>query len=197
MTIAVTEIEYAEEKKAKLDGADKGSVGNDETDLAEAAQIRYLTSENAVFRITEGRMLCVTVDGEQNDSVYVHCSFPHTNKRIYLSIRTFENKEIGMIRSLDEFPPDVAELLVEQVKIRYFAPEITQVIKIKDEFGYSYWETETSSGICRFTVRSGGNNVKQVAENRLLITDVDGNRFVIPDLEKLSDKEYRMVEMCM
>ncbi|CAG7643000.1 DUF1854 domain-containing protein [Paenibacillus allorhizosphaerae] len=197
MTTAVTETENAPEKKSMPVGTEKGSERNNESDLAGAAQIRYMTPANTKFDITEGRMLNVTIDGVQTDSVYVHCSFPHTNKRIYLSIRTFENKEIGMIRSLDEFPPDVAVLLEEQVRVRYFAPEITRVIKIKDEFGYSYWETETTSGICRFTVRSGGSNAKLVGENRLLVTDVDGNRFVIPDLEKLSDKEYRMVEMCM
>lgn len=200
MTTVVSETENAPEKQSLSEGAAKrgdGGGNNEASDLADAAQIRYLTPENASFAVTKGRMLNVTVDGVQTDSVYVHCSFPHTNKRIYLSIRTFENKEIGMIRSLDEFPPEAAELLEEQVRIRYFAPEITKVIKIKDEFGYSYWETETTSGICRFTVRSGGSNAKLVTESRLLITDVDGNRFVIPDLEKLSDKEYRMVEMCM
>ncbi|MEF3303517.1 DUF1854 domain-containing protein [Paenibacillus sp. GYB003] len=199
MTIAgaVTEAERASEEKDVRETVESEKADGKRSDLAEAAKIRYLTPDNASFRKTEGRMLNVTVDGEEHKAVYVHCSFPHTNKRIYLSIRTFENKEIGMIRSLDDFPAGVAELLEEQVKIRYFAPEITKVVKIREEFGYSYWETETTSGVCRFTVRSGGNNVKLVGENRLLVLDVDGNRFVIPDLEKISDKEYRMVEMCM
>ncbi len=33
--------------------------------------------------------------------------------------------------------------------------------------------------------------------NRLLVVDVDGNRFIIPELDRLSDKEYRMIEVCM
>lgn len=192
---AVSEAETAAEEMEKH--KEKERAAQTATDLAEAAKIRFLTPQNASFRKTEGRMLNVTVDGEETPNVYVHCSFPHTDKRIYLSIRTFENKEIGMIRSLDDFPPETAALLEEQVQIRYFAPEIVKVIKIREEFGYSYWETETTSGICRFTVRSGGSNVKLVSETRLLVLDVDGNRFVIPDIDALSDKEYRMVEMCM
>lgn len=195
-TAAVTEASPEEEKKEEVPIGQE-QTGSRESDLADAAKIRYLTKDNTSFKKTPGNMLTVTVDGEETPSVYVHCSFPHTNKRIYISIRTIENKEIGMIQSLDDFPKETADLLEEQVKIRYFAPEITKVVKIKEEFGYSYWETETTAGLCRFTVRGGGGNVKLVSESRLLISDVDGNRFIIPDLEKLTDKEYRMVEMCM
>jgi hypothetical protein len=166
-------------------------------DLADAAKIRYLSAENTVFTKTAGNILAVKVDEEEHPAVYVHCSFPHTNKRIYLSVRTIENKEIGMIRSLDDYPKETVNLLEEQVQIRYFAPGITSVVTVKEEFGYSYWEAETNAGLCRFTVRGGGGNVKLVSGNRLLITDVDGNRFVIVQLDRLSEREYRMVEMCM
>lgn len=168
-----------------------------QTDLAEAAKIHYLTAPNTTFVKTAGDMLNLTVDGTEHAGVYVHCSFPHTDKRIYLSIRTHDNKEIGMIRTLDAFPADTVALLEEQIGIRYFAPEITKVNKVREEFGYSYWETETKAGACRFTVRGGGNNVKFVNEHRILVLDVDGNRFVIPDVRKMTDKEYRMIETCM
>lgn len=172
-------------------------AARNESDLADAANIRYLNRLNTTFFKTAGQMLSVTVEEEEHPSVYVHCSFPHTNRRIYLSIRTIENKEIGMIRSLDDFPEETSELLEEQVQIRYFAPEITKVVTVKEEFGYAYWEAETTAGVCRFTVRGGGNNTKLISASRLLITDVDGNRFVIADINSISEKEYRMVEMCM
>lgn len=171
--------------------------GAEEQALADAAKITYLTGEMCSFRKTEGQLLAVKVGEVEHPVVYLHCSFPHTNKRIYISVRTSDNKEIGMIRSLDEFPAKTVKLLEEQIQIRYFAPEISKVVRIRDEFGYSYWEVETQAGYCRFTVRSGGGNVKLVTEVRVLITDVDGNRFIIPELEALSEKEYRMVEMCM
>ncbi len=96
-----------------------------------------------------------------------------------------------MIHSLEDFPEETAQLLEEQLQIRYFTPEISKVVTVKEEFGYSYWEAETTAGLCRFTVRSGGGNAKLVTPVRLLVTDVDGNRFVIPDMNKLTDKEYR------
>lgn len=169
-------------------------------ELTESITINYLDERQTTFRRTSGKLLAVTIDGVTHDHVYLHCSFPHTDKRKYISVRKGEKgeyEEIGIIRSIDDFPPEVTALLEEQIRIRYFAPEITQVVHIREEFGYSYWETETTAGYCRFTVRSGGNNLKLVSEHRLLILDVDGNRFIIPDLDQLSAKEYRMVEMCM
>ncbi|AYB44331.1 DUF1854 domain-containing protein [Paenibacillus lautus] len=165
------------------------------TELADAAGIRYLTPGNTDFTETNGRMLSVCTGGEVHSPVYVHCSFPHTNQRSFLSIRTADNKEIGMIRHLDDFSQGTASLIERQMIIRYFTPEITKVIAVTEEFGYSYWEVATTAGLCRFTVRNGSGNVKFAAENRLLIIDVDGNRFVIPQVDRLSEKEYRMVEM--
>lgn len=167
-----------------------------QSDLSVAASMNYLTADNTVFTKTEGQMLTVKVNDEEYQGVYLHCSFPHTNNRIYISIRTGENKEVGIIKSMDDdFPKDVVSLLEEQIKMRYFAPEITKVIGIKEEFGYSYWDAETNSGSCEFTVRNGGGNVKLVTERKLLVIDVYGNRFVIADIKQLSEKEYRLVEM--
>lgn len=165
------------------------------SDLAEAAKINYLTKENALFIETEGQMLSVHVDEEVHPAVFLHCSFPHKDKRIFISVRTNENKEIGMIRTLDEFPNDVVSLLEKHIQIRYFAPDITRIDKIREEFGYSYWETETTSGYCYFTVRMGRGNVIAVTDKKVLITDVDGNRFIIQDVSKLTEKEYRMLEL--
>lgn len=161
----------------------------------EATGMTLLTRSNAVFHLTEGGMLAVSVNGEQHPCVYVHCSFPHTHRTSYLSIRNIDNKEIGMVRSLDDVDGATAKLLEKQIQIRYYAPSITKLLAVKEEFGYSYWEAETDAGTCRFTVRGGGGQVKPVTPVRLLITDVDGNRFIIPDYTALSDKEFRMIEM--
>ncbi len=40
--------------------------------------------------------------------------------------------------------------------LRYFTPVIQKIHSIKEENGFSYWDTETDRGACRFTVRMGG-----------------------------------------
>lgn len=165
--------------------------------LVDAAGMRWLTPDNAVFSRTPGGLLSVAANGETHPVVYLHCSFPHSRERSYLSVRTAEGKEIGMVSSMDDFPPETVALLEEQVRLRYHAPVITKVIGVREEFGYAYWETETTAGACRFTIRTGGSHVKPVAGDKLVITDVDGNRWTIPHFSGLSEREYRLVEMCM
>src|SRR5690606_29818083 len=143
-----------------------------EFDLSVAAGIQYLTADNTEFTRTPGRMLSITTNGETVQAVYLHASFPHTNRRKYISVRTVENKEIGIIEDLDAFPDETVRLLEEQMQIRYFAPVITKVRHIREEFGYAYWDTETTSGACRFTLRTGGNHIRLVTESQLLVTDV-------------------------
>jgi len=140
-------------------------------------EIVYLTPDIARFEETEGHLLSVRVREERHPVVYLHCSFPHTSKDDYISVRTIDNQEVGMIRTLADFPEPVQELLRRHIRLRYFTPAITRILDVKDEFGYSYWNVETTAGHCQFTV-GRGNNI----------------RFVIEDVGKLSDKEYRMIE---
>lgn len=162
---------------------------------APGATILYLTHADTAFHQSPGHMLHMTVREERFEGVFLHCSFPHSMPRSYISVRSADGKEIGVIRSVNDFPEDERCLLEEHIRLRYFAPEITRVIRIKEEFGYTYWETETTAGNCRFTVRGGGGHVKFVTERKLMVIDVDGNRFVVSDIGKLSDKEYGMIEM--
>ena len=55
------------------------------TELAGAADIHYLTSENAVFYRTPGGMLALTAGGVSHQPVYLHLSFPHTDARRWIS----------------------------------------------------------------------------------------------------------------
>lgn len=157
-------------------------------------ELIYLTPDNAQFWETEGHLLAVRVQEEEYPVVYLHCSFPHTSKEEYISVRTSENAEVGLIRCLSAFPEETAELLRKHMRLRYFAPSIERILEIKEEFGYSFWSVETSAGLCCFTV-GRGTNVRLVSSKKVLITDVDGNRFQIEDISKLSAKEYRMLEM--
>lgn len=157
-------------------------------------ELIYLTPDHAHFEETEGHLLSVRVRDELHPVVYLHGSFPHTSKDEYISVRTIDNEEVGMIRSLSDFPEETRELLRKHLGFRYYAPHILKILEIKDEFGYSFWNCETTAGVCRFTV-GRGTNVRLIAGQKVIITDVDGNRFVIDDVSKLSDREYRMLEM--
>ena len=86
-------------------------------------------------------------------------------------------------------------MLEEQKALRYFTPVIQKIHSIKEENGFSYWDTETDRGACRFTVRMGGGSVYAIGKDRYLVTDLDGNRFEIPELGRMSARELKMLDL--
>ena len=105
------------------------------------------------------------------------------------------NKEIGMIEKLSLLKPDQQEMIREQIKLRYLIPVITKVLDVKDEYGYAYWHAQTNFGVCRFTTRMSGNAVVSLSDSRLMVTDIDGNRYEIPDFYQLSVMERKKLDL--
>ena len=164
--------------------------------------IHTITAENTVFEATGGGFLRMTYTDEEGERheyerVSVHRCFPHSDPTHFISIREpqADGKEIGLVEDLEALPREMQTLLNEQMALRYFMPKILRVHKIREEYGYSYWDVETDRGACRFTVRMGGSTVYSIGQNRYLVNDLDGNRFEIPDVTALSARELKMLDL--
>jgi hypothetical protein len=79
-------------------------------------------------------------------------------------------------------------VILEELRRRYFTPQITRVHSLKDEYGILYWDVDTTRGRREFVVRDVRENIREFAGGRMLITDVDGNYFEIADVDALPGK---------
>lgn len=163
----------------------------------ELLQMRFLTKENAVFSRTEGGFIALKTADKEYARVGVYLTFPLTNPEEFISIREADEKakEIGMIEKLSILPREQQEMIREQVRLRYFMPVITKVLDIKDEYGHAYWHVLTDFGACRFTTQMSGDAVISLSDSRLLVTDIDGNRYEIPDFYQLSVMERKKLDL--
>ena len=127
----------------------------------------------------------------------MYLTFALTNPEEFISIREANEKakEIGIIEKLTLLPGDQQEMIREQIRLRYFMPVITKILDVKDEYGHAYWHVMTSFGVCRFTTQMSGDAVISLSDSRLMVTDIDGNRYEIPDFYKLSVMERKMLEL--
>jgi hypothetical protein len=164
--------------------------------------VRMITEENSVFSRTEGGFVSLKYtkdDGEIKvyNRVSIHRCFPYSDPDRYISIREpdRDGREIGLIEDLNKLSSETRAMIEEQLELRYFAPIITKIRHIREEYGYSYWDVVTDKGPCRFTVRMGGSNVYSIGVNRYLVNDLDGNRFEIPDLYKMSAREIKLLDL--
>lgn len=163
----------------------------------ELLEMRFLTKDNAKFSRTDGGFVALKFGEKEYARVGVYLTFPLTMPEEYISIREADEKakEIGIIEKLSQLDKEQQDMIREQIKLRYFMPTITKVLDIKDEYGYAYWNVTTTFGACRFTTRMSGDAVILLGESRLMVTDIDGNRYEIPDFYQLSVTERKKLDL--
>ncbi len=164
-----------------------------------------LTPENAKFTQSRGGMISLTVQGENGEEsferVIVLRSFPVTAPNEFLSVHEPDTRkkgrgaEIGMIRYLKDFDDETRALINAELDLRYFTPVIQKILSVKDKFGYSYWEAETTAGKVSFVLNNPFSQIRVLEDMRIYISDMDGNSFVIPDPSKLDRSSYRRIEV--
>ncbi len=163
----------------------------------ELLTLRFINADNAVFSRTDGGFVALKFEDKEFKRIGVYLTFALSDPESCTSIREADEKakEIGVIKKLSDMKPEQAEMIGEQIKLRYFMPVITKVIDVKDEYGYAYWNVETTFGSCRFTTGMGGDSVVSLSDARILITDIDGNRYEITDFYKLSAAEKKKLDI--
>lgn len=164
-----------------------------------------LNPNNAKFFRSEGGLisLTLTADGktETFERVVVIRSFPITNPDEYISVREPDTRqkgrgeELGLIVSLSDFDSETVALLNDELARRYFTPVITKIQSMKEKYGYTYCEADTSAGHASFVLNNPSNNIRTLEDGRVLITDTDGNRYTLPDPKKLDKASYRKIEI--
>lgn len=154
-----------------------------------------LNIKDIKFEKTAGGFVSMDLAGTFYKRVKPIRLFPFTDPSKYIAIHDEKDVEIGVIEDLAQLPKEVAALLQEQLELYYFTPVISKIINIKDEYGYAYFHVVTNRGECKFAINMGGNAVSKLSDNRLLITDLDGNRFEIADVLALSVKEQRKLDL--
>ena len=187
----------------QFEGADEEfNLEQMEAETEQMLRLRYITKDNAVFARTAGGFVSLdlneSIAPEHYDRIRVVRSFPFTDRNKYISIRTIDekSKEIGMIKDLStDVTPETRQMLEEQMDIRYFTPVIKKINSIKDEYGHAYFDVETDQGPCKFVIYMNSSSVVNLSDVRLLISDLDGNRFEIPDYTKLSARELKMLDL--
>ena len=100
-----------------------------------------------------------------------------------------------MIRALSELDPEQAQIIREQLELRYFMPKIRKITEVRDEYGYAYFDVITDMGEAHFVIPMSGGAIVTLSDVRLIITDLDGNRYEIEDVTKLGSGEQKKLDM--
>lgn len=160
----------------------------------EELEIRFLDPKKSRFEKEQDGSVTLEIEGEGRlERIILRRAFPLTNPDRYISVRDKEDREIGMIRDIAELSPNSRRVVREELERRYFVPVIRRIISLKEREGIVEWEVETDKGGKRFITQGIHDAVRDLGLRRLMIVDVDGNRYGIPDWAKLDPKSVALI----
>ena len=97
-----------------------------------------------------------------------------------------------------DFEGETKQILVTELERKYYEPRIKTIVSLKERYGFSYWEVVCEDGRnVKFTMQDTFRNIIRVGEDRAILLDVDGNRFVIESIMALDRKSHKKIELYM
>ncbi len=156
--------------------------------------IEFLNPKECSFSFNKNGFITLTLSSENKGRVKLIRSYPYSLKEEYICVQDIENNEIGIIKDLKNLDEVSYSACVKELENRYYCPTVSSVKSIKERMGHFYFETVIDGKDKSFTVRDLTRNLRFSSENTLLIFDVDGNRYIIPEYEKIEQKSRRLLE---
>jgi hypothetical protein len=161
--------------------------------LVEASQLVLLDVTRLRFS-KQRATLRLTIEGDRSYlQIGIVRAFPLSDPNQYFSVRDGANKEVGLIVDPSRLGVEDRQLVDEELQRRYFVPAVTRIVSAKERFGTVDWTVETDRGLCRFTTRNLRENVQRPAPERIILTDVDGNRYDIRNIDEVSRESQELL----
>ncbi|WP_127579020.1 DUF1854 domain-containing protein [Paenibacillus koleovorans] len=164
---------------------------------AEAQEISYeielLTPDEVRFVRRPGGMLGMEYKGVSYPEVLLYRTYPLSKSEQYLSVRQPKGEEIGILERLSDLDPASQAEVRTELRLRYLIPTVTRIVKIKQYPGMWVWELETSLGPIKLSMRNLHEHVQMIGADRILLSDLDGNRCEIPSVERLEPASQKQL----
>ncbi|MCE9590678.1 MAG: DUF1854 domain-containing protein [Planctomycetes bacterium] len=160
---------------------------------------RWLEPGFAKIHLGNRNALHVTILNERiYNGVFALRCMPIRYPSQFISLRwvNAENREqeIGLIRDLTQWPPDVQQLINESLLRRYFVHVITSVESIEQIQNFLNFKVNTDLGEMEFFMRWSSDTAQDYGEKGKVLLDVEENRYVIPDVSALPDADRELFE---
>ena len=148
-----------------------------------------------LFRGPHG-ILRATIDGDRSVlRAKVVCAFPLSDQHRYLSILDGKGKEACLIESVDRLDAASQRLVAEELARYYRVSAIRRIHRVRQEYRTFYWDVRTERGGRDFVVKWGPDTVLWLTPKTVQLEDVDGNRFIIPDIDELDPRSRKFIAL--
>ena len=163
-------------------------------EVTEIMNINVIDTSKAEFYLSRNGFVGLKYLDKDYKRVVFSRILPLNNPNKYISVMDTENKEIGILHSIEELQDDQAEIVSIELSKRYYCPVILKIASIKEKMGYVYFDVMIKGRVKNFAVKDVSRNIRQLGDQRIIIFDVDGNRYLIEDIDSIDKKSIKLLE---
>jgi hypothetical protein len=158
-----------------------------------------LDIKEAEFYSGSGGFAGLKYKGEDHSHVILRRIMPMQQPFNYISVADHDNKEIGILKAVEDLPENQREIVITELDNRYYSPEVLEVVSVQDKLGYVYMELrlKNKKGVeykKNCAIKDVSRNIRMLSETSVIIFDVDGNRYIVDDLKRLSRQSLRKLD---
>ena len=113
----------------------------------------------------------------------------------YVSVLDSKEREICLLDTLEGLEASSREVIEQELARYYVVPTVERVLDLSLKHGPLYWRVATDRGPREFVVKWSSDTVLYLPDGGLRLTDVDGNRFLLPPSERLDATSRKRVEL--
>ena len=155
---------------------------------------RYIvTNTDKIIRTDTYLVTLKKSDGTEICDLEPRRLFPFTNTEKYITLLGEREKEVALIKSLDEIDPESRKAIEDCFFEYYMIPEIKEILHVDDKFGALKWTVVTDRGTVQFSIRNRHSDIKLIGKKRLLVRDSNDNRYHVADISTLSSKSLKKI----
>jgi hypothetical protein len=137
--------------------------------------------------------LALERQGEPPQRVKPVRAFPLTHPEEWIALLDERGRSVHLVGHLDELEPDSRAALTQELERLYFLPRIRKIRQIREQHGVLSLEVDTDRGRRAFEVGSR-EQIRCLPTGRLLLRDLDGNRYELPCLRDLDPQSRLLAE---
>ena len=152
-----------------------------------------MTSAFSLEHDSFGRLVLVDARGERHVGVEAVRAFPISEPDCWISICDGQGHELVAIDNLADLPPEVGQVLRQDLSRREFLPVIRRILDVSAEADPSEWRVLTDRGETRFFLPSE-DDVQRLGDHGALLVDSHGVRYLVRDVRELDGPSRRILD---
>jgi YD repeat-containing protein len=126
-----------------------------------------------------GKLVLTRDTGERFDGVVPVRAFPVQSPDDGIGLVSTDGKEVAWIDRLADLPPDLRQLIADELAGREFMPEITRIVGVTSFSTPCTWTVDTDRGRTEFVLR-GDEDIRRIGtEGNLLVADIHGIHYLV------------------